>query len=106
MGERPKTQIPWRSRAASSRRRPGCARARWSTSATIYEAYGFSTQGFDVYLATDLEQGTRATSAEEQDMLVERVKVPQFEELARRGEIKDAPSVAAYGLLRLRMALG
>ncbi len=70
----------------------------------LYEAYGFSTQGFDVYLATDLEQGRGATSAEEQDMLVEGVKVPQFEELVRRGEIKDAPSVAAYGLLRLHMA--
>lgn len=70
----------------------------------LYEAYGFSTQGFDVYLATDLKQGPRAPSAEEQDMRVERVSVEEFEQLVRRGQIKDAPSLAAYSLLRLHMA--
>jgi len=68
----------------------------------LYEAYGFSTQGFDVYLATDLRQGASATSVEEADLRVVHVTVPEFERLVRTGKIKDAPSVAAYSLLRLR----
>ena len=72
----------------------------------LYEAYGYSTQGFDVYLATELEQGLHTASAEEQDMRVDRIRVADFEQLVRGGEIKDAPTVAAYGLLRLNTASG
>ena len=68
----------------------------------LYEAYGFSTQGFNVYLATDLSRGRPAPSVEEADLRVEHVSVPDFERLVRDGEIKDAPSVAAYSLLQLR----
>jgi len=68
----------------------------------LYEAYGFSTQGFDVYLATELSQGTPAPTIEEENLRVEHVTVPDFEQLVRDGHIKDAPSVAAYSLLQLR----
>ncbi len=68
----------------------------------LYEAYGFSTQGFDVYLATELSRGTAAPTIEEEDLRVEHVTVSDFERLVRDGQIKDAPSVAAYGLLQLR----
>jgi 8-oxo-dGTP pyrophosphatase MutT (NUDIX family) len=68
----------------------------------LYEAYGFSTQGFDVYLATELSQGTATPTIEEADLRVERVTVPEFKRLVRDGAIKDAPSVAAYSLLQLR----
>ena len=67
----------------------------------LYEAYGFSTQGFDVYLASDLTQGTPDPAIEEADLRVERVPRSEFEELVRIGQIKDAPSVAAYSLLQL-----
>lgn len=72
----------------------------------LYEAYGFSTQGFDVYLATDLIQGTPAPTIEEEDLRVERVTVADFEQLVRDGHIKDAPSLAGYSLLQLREDLG
>ncbi len=71
----------------------------------LYEAYGFSTQGFDVYLATDLSQGAASPSVEEGDLRVEHVSVPTLEQLIRDGQIKDAPSVAAYGVLQLRQAV-
>lgn len=69
----------------------------------LYEAYGFSTQGFDVYLATDLEQGVPAPTIEEGDMRVERVTLRTFEQLVRQGQIKDAPTLAAYSLLQLHL---
>ena len=72
----------------------------------LYEAYGFSTQGFHVYLATELRHGPPAPSVEEQGMRVERVTVPDFEQLIRRGSIKDAPTLAAYTLLQLHLGSG
>lgn len=72
----------------------------------LYEAYGYSDQGFHVFLATGLEPGDPARSPEEQDMRVRRVEVTEFERMVRAGEVKDAPSLAAYGLLLLDMDAG
>ena len=67
----------------------------------LYEAYGYSTQGFHVFLATDLEDGPPRPEAEEGDLLSRRVPIAALEQMIRAGEMKDAASVAAYGLLRL-----
>ncbi len=67
----------------------------------LYEAYGFCSQAFDVYLATDLRRGTPARTAEEQGMRVAQFDTGQLEAMIRDGRIKDGPSVAAYGLLLL-----
>ena len=68
----------------------------------LYEGYGFSTQGFDVYLATGLSRGAPTPTIDEEDLRVERVTVADFEQLVRDGHIKDAPSVASYSLLQLQ----
>jgi 8-oxo-dGTP pyrophosphatase MutT (NUDIX family) len=70
----------------------------------LYEAYGYSTQGFDIWLATDLEQAPVQRQVEEQDMQVRRVSKDDWEAMLRAGDVKDAPSVAAYGLLLLEDA--
>jgi 8-oxo-dGTP pyrophosphatase MutT (NUDIX family) len=67
----------------------------------LYEAYGYCTQGFDVWLATDLEQTPTYRHVEEQDMRVRKVTRDDWEAMLRAGEVKDAPSIAAYGLLLL-----
>ena len=67
----------------------------------LYEAYGYSTQGMHVFLATDLEPGTTEVGVEEQDLEVRRFTIADFERLILEGEIKDAPTIAAYGLYRL-----
>lgn len=69
----------------------------------LYEAYGFSNQGFDVFLATDLSQGSPDRGPEEQDMRQQWVTLDGFERMLRDGRIKDAPTVAAYGLLQLHL---
>jgi 8-oxo-dGTP pyrophosphatase MutT (NUDIX family) len=68
----------------------------------LYEAYGYSNQGFDVFLATDLEQGAQALSAEETDLRVSYLSIPEFAAAVLEGRIKDAPTLAAYALLGLR----
>jgi 8-oxo-dGTP pyrophosphatase MutT (NUDIX family) len=67
----------------------------------LYEAYGFCSQGFDVYLATGLRTGPPRRESTERDMQHRHVSEREFRELITRGDIVDGPSVAAYGLLLL-----
>lgn len=68
----------------------------------LFEAYGFCNQGFDIFLATDLKQGTRQLDTTEKGMKVESFSVKEFEQMIEKGEIKDGPTVSAYGLLKLK----
>ncbi|MEU4238512.1 NUDIX hydrolase [Actinoplanes sp. NPDC026619] len=70
----------------------------------LYEAYGFSTQGFDVYLADELTEGPPEREAGEQDMIHRRVSDREITAMIRSGSIVDAPSLAALTLYRLGAA--
>ncbi|MEU1359928.1 NUDIX hydrolase, partial [Micromonospora zamorensis] len=64
----------------------------------LYEAYGYSTQGFDVYLATGLTEGEPDREATEQDMVHRSFTDAQIRAMVLAGEIVDAPSLAALTL--------
>ena len=57
---------------------------------------GYATQGFHVFLATDLSQGPNALEAEEQDLEVHRMSAADFEAAILSGAITDAHTLAAY----------
>jgi len=65
----------------------------------LFEAYGYSSQGFDVWLASNLAPGELNREPEEQDMLHRKFSRADWEKMLREGAIKDAASIAAYGLL-------
>ena len=65
----------------------------------LYCAYGMSSQGFDVFLATELRPGPPAREASEQDMRQALVSRAEFERLVRSGRITDDSTLAAYALL-------
>ena len=67
-----------------------------------YVAYGFSSQGYHIYLATGLEQGPRDLDAEESDLITKSTTILEFETMILSGEIKDASTVNAYGLMKLK----
>jgi 8-oxo-dGTP pyrophosphatase MutT (NUDIX family) len=67
----------------------------------LFEAYGYSTQGFDVYLATGLAEGEPDREATEQDMIHRAFSDAEIGTLIRTGGIVDAPSLAALTLYRL-----
>jgi 8-oxo-dGTP pyrophosphatase MutT (NUDIX family) len=67
----------------------------------LHAAYGFCSQGFDVYLATGLEQGRSDREATEQVMVHRSFSDAQIEALVLGGGIVDAPSLAALTLYRL-----
>ncbi len=63
-------------------------------------APGMSSQREHVFLATDLREGPTSREHSEQDMRARWFTIAEFEEMARRSELVDAQTLAAY-LLRL-----
>ena len=72
----------------------------------LYEAYGYCTQGFDVYLATGLTEGDPDREPTEQDMIHRAFTDAEIADMIRSGAIVDAPSLAALTLHHLSHDLG
>ncbi len=68
----------------------------------LAQAYGFATQGFDVYLATGLTEGDHAREATELDMVHRAFTDAEVTEMVLAGAIVDAASLAALTLYHLR----
>ena len=66
----------------------------------LYEAYGYCNQAFHIFLAEDLEVGDQDLEESEQDMKTSYFTIFQFEEMISKGDVTDAPSISAYGLLK------
>ena len=67
----------------------------------LFAAYGFCSQGFDVFVATGLTPGDPAREVTELDMRHEVVARHELAAMLRDGRLVDAPSVAALALLDL-----
>lgn len=67
-----------------------------------YLAYGYSNQGYHIFLATDLEQQTTELDAEEEGLITQKYTLAEFETMITSEIIKDATSVNAYGLAKLK----
>jgi ADP-ribose pyrophosphatase len=68
----------------------------------LFLAYGYSTQAYDLYLATDLREGATRLDAEEEGLVSKEFPVRAVQDMIEDGTIKDATTVAAFGLLRLK----
>ncbi len=68
----------------------------------LFECYGHSNQGFHIYLAQGLKAGEASREPEEQDMVCRAFPVEEVLAMISDGVIKDAATVAALGLLRLK----
>jgi 8-oxo-dGTP pyrophosphatase MutT (NUDIX family) len=64
-------------------------------------APGLMTQGFDVWLATDLTSGAHAREASEADMRSAFVPEAELRAMVADGRFTDGPSLAAFTLLLL-----
>ena len=67
----------------------------------LYGAYGFCSQGFDVFLATSLVVGQPNREHTEQDMVHRFLTDVELATMIRTGEVVDAATIAAYALLLL-----
>lgn len=70
--------------------------------AFLYAAYGFSTQGYHLFVARELEAGPTQLDAEEVGLVSRAFPLTEVLTMVNDGTIRDATTVAALGLLRLR----
>ena len=68
----------------------------------LHEAYGYSTQAFNLFLATDLTFGAMKLEPEEQGLVCKAFGVQQVCDMICQGKITDAVTVASFGVLRLK----
>jgi len=68
----------------------------------LYLAYGFCTQGYNVFLATALEQQEPQREPEEQGLVSAWFELAVVDEMIRSGVIVDASTVAAMSLIRAK----
>lgn len=68
----------------------------------LFEGYGYSNQGFHIYLAQGLRQGEASREATEQDMVSCAFPIDEVLAMIGSGAIKDSATVATLGLLRLK----
>ncbi len=68
----------------------------------LYEAYGFSNQGFHIFLASDFKKSKQKLEASEIGMETNFFTIDEFERMILSGEIKDAPTISAYGLMKAK----
>ena len=67
----------------------------------LFKAYGYSTQAFNVFLATELEAGEQSLSIEESGLTVVTLNEPDLEAAMRSGRIRDSSTLAAWALFQL-----
>jgi ADP-ribose pyrophosphatase len=84
------------------RKETGLESGRMIYAGHLFEACGYSNQGFHIFLATGLRHGNAALEREEQNLVTRDFALSEVERMIRDGEIKDATTVAAFGLLRLK----
>jgi len=68
----------------------------------VFQAYGYSNQGFHVFLATDLTSSSQDLDAEEEGLITKSFALDEFDAMVVSGQIKDATTLAAYGLVKLK----
>jgi ADP-ribose pyrophosphatase len=72
----------------------------------LFYAYGITNQGFHIYRATGLSQGERAPETTEQDLVVKRVLIRDFEAMIHDGTVQDSATVSAWALLKMKFPDG
>ena len=80
----------------------GLSAGSMSHAGHLYLAYGYSAQSYDIFLASDLEQKEKRLDPEEQGLITRPFAVSVVESMILDGTIKDATTVAAFGLLRMK----
>ena len=68
----------------------------------LFQGYGYSTQAYDVFLASGLTTGERDLDAEEAGLIARAFPFETVLSMIVDGTIRDASTVAALGLLRLK----
>jgi ADP-ribose pyrophosphatase len=91
--------------AAELAEETGLVAGRMAYAGEIFQGAGYCNQRGHVFLATGLTQGPRRPEATEQDLICRDFALTEVETMICDGTLKDAMSIAAMGLLRLKRML-
>ncbi len=85
------------------REETGLDAARMTEVGHLFQAAGYATQAFHIYLAQDLSAAAAGPQldAEEQDLITRRFAFADVLAMIRCGDLKDGTTVAALGLLQI-----
>ena len=88
--------------AAELREETGLIAGLMTHAGAIFQGPGYCTQRGHIFLATDLTQGNHDREATEQDMICKSVVLGDFEAMIRDGTVREAMTISAFGLLRVK----
>jgi 8-oxo-dGTP pyrophosphatase MutT (NUDIX family) len=87
--------------AAELAEETGLRAAQMTHLGRLFAAYGYSAQSYDVFLATDLVAGAPRREHSESDMIHRWFPEVEVRDMIRRGQLRDAHTVAALALYDL-----
>lgn len=93
---------PVRVAAGELREETGLSAGRIEHVGHLFLANGYSNQGYHVYFATNFTQGATELDAEEEGLVSCAFSLSAFEQMLTEGTIKDATSLAAFSLAKLK----
>ncbi len=88
--------------AAELREETGLIAGRMVHAGSMFQAPGYCNQTGHVFLATELTQGPPEREETEHDMISRTVPLPEFEAMIRDGTLREATTLAAFGMLRVK----
>ncbi|WP_158928361.1 NUDIX hydrolase [Acidisphaera sp. S103] len=88
--------------AAELREETGLIAGRMTRIGEIFQGPGYCNQRGHIFLATDLTQGEPDREATEQDMISRSFALADFEAMIRDGTLREAMTLSAFGLLRVK----
>jgi 8-oxo-dGTP pyrophosphatase MutT (NUDIX family) len=88
--------------AAELREQTGLIAGRMVYAGQMFQGAGYCNQRGHVFLATDLTRGESEREVSEQDMVAMEFPLTELEAMIRTGIMRDAMSIAAFGLLRVK----
>lgn len=88
--------------AGELREETGLIAGRMTYAGEILQGPGYCNQRGHIFLATALTQGETQRENSEQDMITRTFALEDFEMMIRNGSVREAMTISAFGLLRVK----
>ncbi len=77
----------------------GLIAEKWDKIGYSYLANSLTNQGFFIFVCRQLSAGIKKLENSEADMIAEKKSIKEIEEMIKKGEILDSPTIVAFAYL-------